>query len=104
MALEDIVKNGATTSIAIGVTAAAATLILAPVVIKMGRPFARAAVKTGIVFYEKARETAAEIGEVMEDLVAEARAELDKGSEPLSSEPAAESQKSAGREVEMKIE
>ena len=42
----------------------------------VGRPLARAVIKSGIILYEKGRETAAEFGEVMEDLVAEARAEI----------------------------
>lgn len=103
MALEDILKNEAMKTIALGVTAAAATLILVPTVARMGRPFARAAIKTGIIFYEKARETAAEMGEVLEDLVAEARAEVDQMHEPPA-EPAAEPREPGGREVEMKIE
>jgi Protein of unknown function (DUF5132) len=33
-------------------------------------------IKSGILLYEKGRETVAEFGEVVEDLVAEARAEI----------------------------
>ena len=40
------------------------------------RPASRAALKAGILFYEKGRETVAELGEVLDDLVAEARHEL----------------------------
>ncbi len=76
---EDLFKGKATTGIAIGLGAA----ILTPVVISVlggaARPLARAAVKSGIIVYEKGKETLAEFGEVMDDLVAEARAELEKG-------------------------
>jgi hypothetical protein len=36
----------------------------------------KAAIKGGIVLYEKGRETVAEVGEVLEDIVAEAKAEV----------------------------
>jgi hypothetical protein len=45
---------------------------LAPVL----RPLARSALKGGILAYEKVRETAAEIAEVVDDLVAEVQEEL----------------------------
>jgi hypothetical protein len=64
--------------IAIGIGVA----ILAPLALAImaghGRPLARAAVKTGLIFVEKGKETFAEVGEVVEDLVAEARAELEE--------------------------
>ncbi|HKJ89254.1 MAG TPA: DUF5132 domain-containing protein [Gammaproteobacteria bacterium] len=67
------------------------TAFVAPVAVSalsgLGRPMARAALKSGLVFYDKGRETLAEMGEVVDDLVAEARAELEedrlrRGSEP----------------------
>ncbi|MFO8003116.1 DUF5132 domain-containing protein [Thioalkalivibrio sp.] len=42
-----------------------------------GRPAARAAVKAGLLAYEKGMETAAELGELVEDLFAEAEAEIE---------------------------
>lgn len=63
----------------VGVTAAMAATILAPVLIpaikKSGRPLAKSLVKGGILLYEKGRETVASAGEMMEDVVAEVRAE-----------------------------
>lgn len=62
--------------VAVGVAALALTPLLVPVLAGVGRPLARAAVKTGLVLAEKGREVAAEMGEVLDDLAAEARAEL----------------------------
>lgn len=67
-------NTGKTIAIGIGVT------ILAPLVLpaaaRAARPLARAAIKSGFLLLEKGRETAAELGEVVEDLLAEARAEI----------------------------
>lgn len=64
--------------LAIGIGAA----VLAPVALSVlsgfGRPAARAAIKSGIILYERSRETLAEVGEVFDDLVAEARYELEQ--------------------------
>jgi hypothetical protein len=69
---------GAGKIIAVGVAAAVLAPLALPVVARSARPLARAAVKTGIVVYEKGRETLAEAGETFDDLVAEARAELEQ--------------------------
>lgn len=74
-----MMKSETTMGIALGVGAA----LVAPMVLAgasgMGRPLARAAFKSGTVFYEKTRETLAEFGEVLDDLVAEVRAEHEAG-------------------------
>lgn len=58
----------------------AAAVILAPVVVPAlvagMRPLAKAAIKGGVMVYDKTRELVAEAGEQMSDLVAEARSEL----------------------------
>lgn len=63
----------------VGVTAALAATVIAPVLLpaikKSGRPLAKSLVKGGIVLYEKGREAVASAGEMMEDVVAEVRAE-----------------------------
>ena len=63
--------------LAIGVGIALA----APLVIRSlsgsARPLAKAALKTGMTFYEKSRETMAEVGEVVEDLMAEVSDEVE---------------------------
>ena len=42
----------------------------------LGRPLAKAAIKSGINFYDKSRESLSRFAEVMEDLAAEARQEI----------------------------
>jgi len=76
MKWEDLFGNNVVTGVAI----AAGAMLLAPVALSVvagvGRPLARTALKSGIILYEKTRETVAELGEAFEDLVAEAKAEL----------------------------
>jgi len=73
---DDLLKGETAKGLAIGFGVA----ILAPVALAalsgVGKPLARAMIKSGILLFEKGRETVAEFGEVIEDLVAEARAEL----------------------------
>jgi hypothetical protein len=99
MALEDLLKGSAARTMGLAVAAAAVTYALLPVVKKAGQPLARAAYKTGVVFYDKARETVAEIGEIMEDLVAEMHPELEEESEELASEEPARSAQEAAAAV-----
>jgi len=70
--LGNFFENGVAKGVAIGLGMVAAGVVFAPAL----RPVARAAVKTGILLFEKSREWAAEAGETFEDLVAEVRAEL----------------------------
>ncbi len=55
-------------------------LFVAPVVIPMiaaaAKPVAKAAIKGGIMVYEKSREMCAEIAEAVENLAVEARSEV----------------------------
>ncbi len=59
-----------------GIAAGIGAVVLAPFAIKAGKPIAKAAVKGGILAYEKSKGFFAETGEVFEDMMAEARAEL----------------------------
>jgi hypothetical protein len=72
----DMLKGDAGRGLLIGLAVAALTPVILPLLAGVAKPFARAAIKTGIIAYEKGREVVAEVGEVIEDLVAEARAEL----------------------------
>lgn len=55
-------------------------VLLAPVAVSLigtlMRPIAKAAIKSGLMVYDKGREIAAETRESIEDLAAEAKAEL----------------------------
>jgi hypothetical protein len=74
--LEDIVKGNGLTTLAIGAAVVVLVPIVLPVATALVKPVAKAVVKSGIIVYEKARETVAEVGEVGQDIIAEARAEL----------------------------
>jgi hypothetical protein len=78
MATEEFFKSGTGKGIAIGIGVAILAPLLLPTVAKAARPLARAAIKSGLLLFEKGRETAAELGEVMEDLLAEAQAEIEQ--------------------------
>lgn len=63
-----------------GIAAGIGTVALAPFFIpaasKVGKPVAKAAVKGGLVFYERSKSFFAEASESFEDMVAESKAEL----------------------------
>ncbi|MCA1994764.1 MAG: DUF5132 domain-containing protein [Coleofasciculus sp. S288] len=96
MALEDIFKGfpgiegfelGGPAGIAAGVGAAILAPILIPVVGQVGKPLTKAAIKQGLLAYEKGKEFFAEATEVFEDLVAEAKSELAQEHQNGKSEP-----------------
>ncbi|BAT54853.1 hypothetical protein NOS3756_38280 [Nostoc sp. NIES-3756] len=61
--------------------------VFLPVIGGIGRPIAKAIVKSGIAFYEKNKGTIGELRENWEDIIAEAKAEV--GEERMkSAEPA----------------
>ncbi len=64
-------KNNPMQTIAIGM----GVVVLAPAVIPLVKPLAKAAIKSGVSFYEKTKGAIAETGEAIGDIVAEAKAE-----------------------------
>ncbi len=74
--IDDLLKGNVVAGLAIGIGAAVIAPLLAPIVASVGKPVTKSVIKAGILFYEKGRETAAELGEVFDDLVAEVRSEL----------------------------
>lgn len=77
--IDDLLQAESAKGLAIGIGAAVLVPVILPAVAALARPIARAAIKTGIIVYEKGREAVAEMGEVVEDLIAEARADLEHG-------------------------
>jgi hypothetical protein len=65
-----------------GIAAIVLLPVMIPVVGKIGKPIAKAAVKGGIVLYEKGKGVVTEVGETLEDIIAEAKAELAQEREP----------------------
>ncbi|HWP49556.1 MAG TPA: DUF5132 domain-containing protein [Candidatus Limnocylindrales bacterium] len=88
MALLDDLRDGLGGSIATGLAIGVGATILSPVVIPIAanvvKPLAKAAIKSGILIYEKGRELVAEAGEMVEDIIAEAKAELSETSQKTS--------------------
>ncbi|MCF7984062.1 MAG: DUF5132 domain-containing protein [Thiohalocapsa sp.] len=64
--------KGVAFGLGVAVLLPVAAMALAPVT----RPLARSAIKAGLVAFEKGREAATELGEMLDDLVAEVRDEL----------------------------
>lgn len=77
MAWVDLFKGASGKSFAIGVAAGSLAPVVVPIIVSVAKPLARAALRTGIVVYEKGRETFAEINELVDDVVAEVRADLE---------------------------
>jgi Protein of unknown function (DUF5132) len=73
---DDVLKGNVVTGLAIGIGAAVLAPVVIPVAAQILKPLAKAAIKGGIVLYEKGKETFAEMGEVAEDIIAEAKAEM----------------------------
>ena len=73
---DDILKGKIVTGLALGVGAAVVAPVVLPVLAAAAKPLAKAAIKSGILLYEKGKETFAELGEVVDDLIAEAKSEI----------------------------
>lgn len=77
--LENGLKGNVVTGLAIGIGAAVLGPVLIPALANAAKPLVKAAIKGGILLYQKGRESVAEAGEMVEDLVAEAKVELAEG-------------------------
>jgi len=64
-----------------GIAAIVLLPVLVPVAGKVVKPLTKAAIKGGIVLYEKGKGVVAEVGESLEDIIAEAKAELAEAEE-----------------------
>ena len=73
-------KGNIVTSLAIGVGVAVVGPILIPVASSMLKPLAKAAIKGGIVLYDKSKEMVEEGKEIIEDIVAEVKSEMEESS------------------------
>jgi len=74
--LAGLMRSGAMTNLAIGLGVAVVVPVVAGALVPALRPIARGTLKRGILAYEKTRETAAGLAEVVDDLVAEVQEEL----------------------------
>ena len=73
---EDMFKGGnIVTGLAVTVGAAVLAPLIAPTVGRILRPAAKAAIKGGVLVYDRGRQAMAELGEMAGDVTAEVRAE-----------------------------
>lgn len=75
--IDDLFKGNLVTGLVVAAGVAILAPVIVPVLASVGKPLAKSVIKSGILMYEKGRETFAELGEVFEDMVAEAKAELE---------------------------
>ena len=75
--LDNAVKGTALTGLAIGIGVAVLAPVILPVLAGVAKPLAKAAMKSGLLLYNKGKEVLAEAGEVTEDLWAEAKTEAE---------------------------
>ncbi len=71
-------KGNIITGLAIGIGTALFAPQVIPALAGVVKPLAKAAIKGGLVVYEKSKEAVAEVGEMMEDIVAEVKAEMEE--------------------------
>jgi hypothetical protein len=69
-------KGNVLTGLAIGIGASIFAPQVIPALAGVVKPIAKAAIKGGLMLYEKSKESVAEVGEMMEDIVAEVKAEM----------------------------
>lgn len=74
--LNELLKNQTLKNTAIGIGAAILVPIVAKTLAPFVRPVSRSALKISVVAFEKGRETFAEFGEIIDDMVAEVREEM----------------------------
>jgi hypothetical protein len=80
-------KGSLLAGLALGVGVAVVGRNLLPAIREASRPLAKAALKSGWLFFEKTRETLAELAEGAEDMVAEVKAEVEAETEaPVAAE------------------
>lgn len=79
-------KGNVLTGLAIGVGSAVLAPALVPILASVAKPLTKAAIKGGLIIFERGKEVAAETQEILEDLVAEARAELAESKEGEASD------------------
>ena len=74
--LDNGLKGNILSGLAIGIGAAVLAPAILPILVGAAKPLVKAAIKGGIVLYDRGKESFAEVGEVVEDLVAEVKAEI----------------------------
>jgi hypothetical protein len=79
--LGDLVEDFGLPGLVLGAGAIVLAPFVSPPIAKAGKGVAKAAIKSGILVYEKSRSVLAEAGEAIEDMIAESKAELAEAQE-----------------------
>jgi hypothetical protein len=87
------------TTLAVGAGAVLLAPIILPFVAGILRPLAKAAIKGGLIAYEKAKVMSSEAVESLEDLAAEAKAEVSSQLDAEAEAEAAKPKKAAAKEA-----
>lgn len=82
--LDNGLKGTILTGLAIGIGAAVLAPAVIPVIAAVAKPVTKAAIKGGLILFKKGKETFAEVGEVVEDLVAEVKSEISEAEKNAS--------------------
>jgi len=95
--LEAILKSAAKNQLVVNLTVAIVVPMVVNAVAPFVRPVGRGVLKTSIIAVEKLRETAAEFGELVDDLTAEVQEELQQRRERAAGlvDPESSTRKSA---------
>lgn len=73
---ENGLKGNILSGLAIGIGAAVLAPAVMPVVASIVKPLAKAAIKGGMILYEKGKETVAEVGEVVYNMIKDLHSEV----------------------------
>ena len=101
--LDDALKGTVLTGLAIGIGAAVVAPAVLPVLAGVAKPLAKAAMKSGLVLYNKGKEIATEVEEMAEDLWAETKAEAEAEIE-AEAEPEMEEEETTAAIVQTQAE
>ncbi|ODT80850.1 MAG: hypothetical protein ABS69_06155 [Nitrosomonadales bacterium SCN 54-20] len=80
-------KSNLIVGLVAGVGATLLAPVLRPFLTNASRSLTKATIKGGIRLYEKGRESFAELGETVDDLMAEVRSEMETGAEESAVAP-----------------
>ncbi len=80
-------KGNILSGLAIGIGGAILAPIVLPIVASVTKPLVKAAIKGGILIYEKGKESVSEVSEVFEDIVAEVKSEMAQSSSTVNPTP-----------------
>lgn len=92
-------KGNIVTALGAGIGATLLAPVLVPILTRAVKPLTKGAIKGGILFYEKGRESFAGLSETVDDLVAEVKVEMESGVASASAVASTQAASGLGREA-----